>query len=179
MSELVNDFTAILELEAYEIKPAPVNLAEIVQEALVDFQTWADQKQITLQGTVRAGAPAVMGEVSQLHKVVDNLLSNALKFTPDGGEVTVSLDYGATDLTLQVSDTGIGIPPDELERIFDRFYQVDGSVRRRYGGTGLGLALVKEIVEAHGGTVAVQSEMERGSVFSFTLPAATSGEPRS
>ena len=179
LSELVNDFTAILALEAHEMKPATVNLAEIVREALVDFQTWADQKQITLQGTVRAGAPAVMGEGLQLHKVVDNLLSNALKFTPDGGKVTVFLDYGATDLTLQVSDTGIGIPPDELERIFDRFYQVDGSVRRRYGGTGLGLALVKEIVEAHGGTVAVQSEIGQGSVFSFTLPAVTDDEPQS
>jgi len=174
LSELVEDFTIILELEAREIKSGPVDLAGIAQEALVDFQTWADQKQIVLRGEIRASAPNVLGEAPQLRKVVDNLLSNALKFTPDGGEVTVSLGYGAADLTVRVSDTGIGIQPKEQERVFERFYQVDGSTSRRYGGIGLGLALVKEIVEAHGGTVAVQSEVGRGSVFSFTLPVAAS-----
>jgi len=92
------------------------------------------------RGEIRAGAPTVLGEAPQLRKVVGNLLSNALKFTPDGGEVTVSLDYGATDLTVRVSDTGIGIQPKEQERVFERFYgrEYQPPLRRHRVGIGAG-----------------------------------------
>jgi signal transduction histidine kinase len=93
-----------------------------------------------------------------------------LKFTPAGGAVTVRLLQVDTDLVLEVADTGIGIPADKLERIFDRFYQVDGSTTRRYSGVGLGLALVKEIVESHGGRVTVESQPDKGSLFRVMLP---------
>jgi signal transduction histidine kinase len=105
-----------------------------------------------------------------LRRVLDNLLGNALKFTPAGGALNVRLGQEGTQLVLQVSDTGIGIPKDKVERIFDRFYQVDGSMTRQYGGVGLGLALVKEIVEAHGGDVSVTSQVGQGSTFRVTLP---------
>ncbi|HHN93215.1 MAG TPA: sensor histidine kinase, partial [Anaerolineae bacterium] len=94
------------------------------------------------------------------------------KFTPAGGNIAVRLWQDNGDVVLEVEDTGIGIPADKLERIFDRFYQVDGSMSRRYGGTGLGLSLVKEIVEAHGGRVIVESTVGRGSTFRVTLPGA-------
>jgi two-component system sensor histidine kinase/response regulator len=101
---------------------------------------------------------------------MDNLLGNAVKFTSEGGEIAIELSQQGDQLVLEVSDTGIGIPPDKLARVFERFYQVDGSARRRYGGVGLGLALVKDLVEAYGGTVAVESEVDQGTTFTIRLP---------
>jgi len=108
--------------------------------------------------------------------VLDNLISNAIKFTPAGGTITVRLRQEGKQVVLEVSDTGIGVPADQLERIFERFYQVDGSSRRKYGGVGLGLALVKEIAEAYGGRVTVESQVGEGSTFTVWLPVATGSE---
>jgi signal transduction histidine kinase len=102
--------------------------------------------------------------------VIDNLLSNAVKFTAAGGTIVVRVRHDGDQVVLEVSDTGIGIEPKEVDRVFERFYQVDGSSRRRYGGVGLGLALVKELVELHGGQVSVESEVGKGSVFTVVLP---------
>jgi signal transduction histidine kinase len=111
-----------------------------------------------------------------LKRVLDNLLDNACKFTPAGGCVAVHLRKNEMGIALEVADTGIGIPADQLERVFGRFYQVDGSTTRRYGGAGLGLALVKAIVEAHGGRVTVQSVVGEGSTFRVILPARGDNE---
>jgi signal transduction histidine kinase len=113
-----------------------------------------------------------VGDLDQLRRVVDNLFSNALKFTPAGGHVAVRLWSENSSVVLEVADTGIGVPPDQQDRIFDRFYQVDGSTTRRYEGMGLGLALVKEVVEQHGGRVSVRSDGQMGSVFALRLPVA-------
>jgi signal transduction histidine kinase len=107
--------------------------------------------------------------------VLDNLLGNAFKFTPKGGQVTVRLQRQGENVVLQVSDTGIGIPSDQLRRVFERFYQVDGSATRRFGGIGLGLALVKEIAEAHGGQVTVTSQVGVGTTFTVRLPVQEPG----
>jgi len=101
-------------------------------------------------------------------------VGNALKFTPAGGRVTVRLSGGDNTVVLQVADTGIGIAADQLDRIFERFYQVDGSATRQYGGMGLGLALVKEIVEAHGGQITVTSQVGAGTTFTIVLPVGES-----
>ena len=103
-------------------------------------------------------------------RALDSLLGNAVKFTPEGGTIAVGLRREDDRIILQVTDTGIGIPRNHQGRIFDRFYQVDGSSKRRYDGMGLGLALVKEVIEAHGGTVAVESIVDKGSTFIVTLP---------
>ena len=108
-----------------------------------------------------------------MRRILDNLLGNAIKFTPTGGTITVQAKEKGKQIVLEVSDTGRGIPSDQLERIFERFYQVDGSIWRRYGGMGLGLALVKEIVEAYDGRVTVESQLGVGSTFSILLPIAT------
>jgi signal transduction histidine kinase len=150
--------------------PTPVDVTQLLREALADFCVQAEQKQITLRDEIPADAPPIMGQVYQLRKVVDNLMSNALKFTPDTGNVTISLTYDGQGLTIQVTDTGIGIPADKLDRIFERFYQVDGSASRRYGGTGLGLALAKEITKVHGGRITVESQVGQGSTFTVWLP---------
>jgi signal transduction histidine kinase/DNA-binding response OmpR family regulator len=172
LRELVRNLTTIMEAETREPKREPVNLAELVNTQLVDFQIAAQQADLILKAEVAANLPLLAGDVTHLRRVLDNLLSNALKFTPAGGCITVRLAQHDANLVLQVADTGAGIPPDQLARVFDRFYQVNGSMRRRYGGTGLGLALVKEVVQAHGGEVSVESVEGQGSTFRVTLPVA-------
>jgi signal transduction histidine kinase len=116
--------------------------------------------------------PPVAGDTTALRRTIDSLLSNALKFTPGGGRVTVKISHIENALALAVIDTGVGIAPDKLDHIFDRFYQVDGSETRRYGGVGIGLALAKGIVEAHGGRISVASQLGAGTTFTIVLPIA-------
>lgn len=173
LSKLVDDLTAVLETEARETRKEAVNLLELARKAQEDFESAARQAEVTLRVDLPEALPAVMGNSSHLYRVFDNLIGNAIKFTPAGGEVGMKIwQEGDSDL-IEVSDTGVGIPADQMGRIFERFYQVDGSTTRRYGGTGLGLALVKEITEAHGGCVSVQSTPEVGSKFLVRLPAAS------
>ncbi|MBP7688784.1 MAG: hypothetical protein KA765_12780, partial [Thermoflexales bacterium] len=119
-------------------------------------------------------APDVVAPIAidrdRINQVFDNLLGNAIKFSPRGGTITIGVEDRGDRLQLSVADMGVGIPPDKLKRIFDRFYQVDGSATRRFGGAGLGLAIAKRIVESHGGEIWVESEMGHGSRFVFTLP---------
>ena len=100
----------------------------------------------------------------------DNLIGNAIKFSPNGGTIRVRMRQVGAYVEVDVSDQGIGIPEDQLERIWDRFYQVDSSTTRRFSGTGLGLAIVRRIVEGHGGRISVVSEEGKGSTFTFTVP---------
>jgi signal transduction histidine kinase len=118
--------------------------------------------------------PAVAADPPQITQVLDNLLNNAIKFSPAGGTVTVKLSAEENMIRIQVSDTGIGIPADKIDRIFDRFYQIDGSSTRQFGGAGLGLAICKQIIDAHDGKFEVESEVGKGSTFAFLLPQAQS-----
>jgi PAS domain S-box-containing protein len=170
LGKLVNDLATILAAEAGKIERVPVDLAGLGRTMLADFRMMAEKAELAISAEIMPGLPLVLGDPTHLRRVLDNLLGNALKFTPAGGVITVSLRQEGANVVLKVADTGIGIPPDKLGHVFDRFYQVDGSMRRRYGGVGLGLALVKEIVEAHGGQVTVESELGQGSVFTVTLP---------
>ena len=129
-----------------------------------------DYSGVTLNAIIAPDLPPVGGESIYLRRVLDNLIGNAVKFTPTGGTITVQLEQQGNTMILQVTDTGIGIPADQQQRIFERFYQVDGSMRRRYGGMGLGLSLVKEVIEALGGTIDVESELGHGSTFTIALP---------
>ncbi len=176
LSNLMDDLTAILEVETQGAKLEPVDLAELVHALLADFQVAAAKSELTLAAEVAPDLPLVSSDPNHLRRVLDNLFSNAFKFTPAGGRVTVRLWRDSPNVVLKVTDTGVGIPRDKLDHVFERFYQVDGSMTRRYGGVGLGLALVKEIVEAHGGHVAVESEVGQGSTFTVILPVpANSG----
>ncbi|MBN1890250.1 MAG: GAF domain-containing protein [Thermoflexales bacterium] len=171
LKKLVEDLITILEAEMGKLEYLPVNLAELTRKLLADLQPSIEPAQVTLSTDIAPDLPLVAGDPAHLHRMVDNLVGNALKFTPAGGSVRVRLLRDELNVRLEVSDTGIGIPPDQLDRIFDRFYQVDGSTIRRYGGVGLGLALVKEIAEAHGGQVSVQSAPGEGTSFWVSLPA--------
>ena len=117
-------------------------------------------------------------DVRRIGQVLRNLLANAVAYTPAGGTITVSASTRATDLTINVADSGQGIPPEHLPNIFERFYRVDGSRARATGGAGIGLAIVKQLVEAHGGVVQAQSVVGVGSTFSFTLPLAADSSRR-
>jgi len=172
LGDLVQDITLILEAEVSPPKPKPVPLDELTWAAVEDFQVATEQAELTLQAEIAPHLPPVSGSQGYLRRVLDNLIGNAVKFTPAGGTIAVRLRQEGKQVILEVSDTGVGIPPDQLERIFERFYQVDGSARRRYGGVGLGLALVKEIVEAYGGNVTVESQVGEGTTFTVSLPIA-------
>jgi two-component system NtrC family sensor kinase len=170
LDSLVEDITLILEAERRRLQHKPVALDDLTRAAMEDFHIMADHGGITLEMGFASDLPPVAGDPIYLRRMLDNLLNNAIKFTPSGGTVTVDARQQDDQVVLRIADTGIGIPQDQQERVFERFYQVDGSTRRRYGGVGLGLALVKEIVEKHGGSVGVESEMGEGSTFTVSLP---------
>ena len=176
LSDLVRDITLILEAEVSPPEPEPVPLDALARTAVEDFQVAAEQAGLTLRAEIAPCLPPVGGSHIYMRRVLDNLLGNAIKFTPAGGSVTVRMQQEGEQVALAVSDTGVGIPTDRLERIFERFYQVDGSARRRYGGVGLGLALVKEIVEAYGGRMLVKSRVDEGSTFTVFLPIAADAD---
>jgi PAS domain S-box-containing protein len=171
LSTLVQDVTLILGAKISPPEPEPVRLDELARAAVADFQISAAAAELVLETEIASDLPPVRGAPTHLRRVLDNLIGNAIKFTPPQGTISVSVKQLPKDqVLLEVSDTGIGIPPDQRDRIFERFYQVDGSTKRRYPGTGLGLALVKEIVETYGGEVRVESEVGEGSTFAITLP---------
>jgi two-component system sensor histidine kinase GlrK len=145
----------------------PVRLDELAKQALSKFQTAAQQNRVALLANIPTSI-IVPGDGPRLTRVFEALLSNAIKFSPDGGEVTVSMSREGNMAQISVADRGIGISPEQAEHIFERFYQVDPKT----SGTGLGLALVKDIVEAHGGRVWVESALNQGARFYFTLPKA-------
>ena len=170
LSKMLDDLVTFLAVESREVEREAIDLGPFVESAIADFQSAALQAGLTLDQDISARPLVVKGDVTQLRRVFDNLLTNAIKFTPSGGRVAVRLFLDISHAVIEVADTGIGIPADKLDRIFERFYQVDGSATRRYGGIGLGLALVKEIVEAHGGWGTVESSVGGGSTFRVHLP---------
>jgi len=170
LGDLVEDITLMMLAEDRPLIREPVALDQIARAAVEDFRVAADRAEVEIKADIDADLPPVSGMSIYLRRIMDNLISNAIKFTPSGGSVTLRLHGEGDQIIVQVIDTGIGIPADQQTRIFERFYQVDGSSRRRYGGVGLGLALVKELVDAHGGQITVASEEGKGSQFTVRLP---------
>ncbi|RPI34369.1 MAG: GAF domain-containing protein [Chloroflexota bacterium] len=166
LSKIVDNFTTITEMEAFHIKRDRVDISGLLQMMMADFQASAGQAGISLVETIEPSLPRVIGNTTHVQLVLENLVSNAIKFTPEGGKVEIHLHREADVVMLEVIDTGVGIPEDEIDRIFERLYQVDGSTTRRFGGTGLGLAVVKEIVAYYGGEISVRSKLGEGSAFS-------------
>jgi heavy metal sensor kinase len=148
----------------------PVDLAAMASEVAEVMRPLADAKGLRLQVKEEAAA-IVQGDPHRLRHVFYNLLDNAIKYTPEGGQVEVTTESADSTVHLTVHDSGIGIPAEHLPYVFDRFYRTDESRDRAAGGAGLGLAIAKGIVEAHGGTISAASEPGRGATFTFTLPA--------
>lgn len=169
LSEMVEDIMLILETEASPPQPQPVPLSDLAMSVVEDFQVEAERAGLTLCADV-VPTPPVAGNSISLRRVLDNLVTNAIKFTPAGGAVTVRVRPQESRVLLEVSDTGIGIPPDQQEHVFERFYQGKRGGGQRYSGVGLGLALVKEVTEAYGGRVSLRSQVGEGSTFIVSLP---------
>jgi CheY-like chemotaxis protein len=159
------------------IEMQPVDLAEVITAAIDVVMPAATVKHLTIQTEIDPHALPVMGDPDRLQQVVWNLLSNASKFTPAGGTITVRLDGNKSRTRITVSDTGQGISPEFMPHVFERFRQNDASSTRRQGGLGLGLALVRELVDLHGGVVrAASAGLNQGSTFTIDLPTSVSEE---
>jgi signal transduction histidine kinase len=153
------------------LQVARIDAVVVLNEAMQMVETTATAKRITLNRTVHCDSATLFADRGRLHQIFWNLLSNAIKFTPVEGSVNVRMDCMADRLTVSVTDTGIGIAPEFLPYVFDRFSQQSGATTRQHGGLGLGLAIVKQLVEMHGGTVSAASEgAGKGATFTVDLP---------
>lgn len=175
---IINDMLDVAKIESGNItlKLKPVNVVEIVRQSIQVVEGPARLAQVTLDARLPARLRPVMVDPDRIVQALVNLLSNAVKFAPQGSTVTITATGSDTIVTLTVADQGEGIAPENLHRLFKKFQQVDSSSSRRKGGTGLGLAITKALVEQHGGRIFVDSEINKGTRFSFTLPAATAEE---
>jgi two-component system, OmpR family, phosphate regulon sensor histidine kinase PhoR len=174
LAALTDDLLKLARIEAgkLEVQFGPVQLIDVIDRCVETALINATRKRITLEVDVPPHLPLVHGDASLLRDVVQNLLDNAIRYTPEGGRVRITADARPREAIVSVDDTGIGIPLTDQERIFERFYRVDPARSREAGGTGLGLSIAKHIVEAHGGRMWVESEVGHGSKFSFSLSLA-------
>lgn len=179
LQALIHHLLDVSKLESGGVKMAfkSVSLPELIRKCLEGSSLQMAHKRIGLKTSIPSGLPLVRADASWISQVLDNLLTNAIKFTPGGGRIEVSaLDKGQYVL-ISVEDSGVGIPPEEKGRIFDKFYRVPAHSQMNQPGTGLGLAIAKSVVEQHGGKIWVDSEPGKGSRFSFVLAAADTLEP--
>ena len=182
MVELVNDLISISELGgAVELQRELMDVSQVVREAVEAWTSRAAERKITVTAELSSSLPLVEADPFRLRQIMDHLLSNACKFTYPGGGVSVRVGLSrdgvgaggqGCSLLISVADTGVGIAASDRERVFERFYRADNPLQVEAGGAGVGLAIVKSLVEAHGGRVWVESEVGKGSVFSFLLPVA-------
>ncbi|MCW5656518.1 MAG: PAS domain-containing protein [Burkholderiaceae bacterium] len=179
---LINDLLDLSKVESgrFEFYPEPVNLASLTQDVIDTLSPASQAKQIVVRTEIDPSLHDLVLDPARLKQVLYNYLSNAIKFTAERGRVTVrARAEGARRFRLEVEDTGIGIAPDDLPRLFSEFQQLDGGVGKRHQGTGLGLALTRRLVEAQGGQVGVRSVPGVGSVFHLVLPRAATALPPS
>jgi two-component system phosphate regulon sensor histidine kinase PhoR len=187
LGRLVDDLLVLsdLELGRTELQRASQNIPRVVEATFETLRAKAEQAGVTLESTVMDDVPPIDADGDRVEQAFLNLVDNAIKYTPSGGHVHVSASTvadgdgpegaavagrGGKFVEIAVSDTGVGVPPDDLSRLTERFYRVDKARSRELGGTGLGLAIVKHIVQAHGGWMRIESELHRGTTVRLYLP---------
>ncbi|MCI0713474.1 MAG: HAMP domain-containing histidine kinase [Chloroflexi bacterium] len=168
---LTEHIDELSQLESPE-SPEPVDLDILIQDVVDGFRPLAEKREQTLQLDIGAGNHAVMGYVEQLRRMIENLVANALHYTPEHGSIEVILNGTSDRTTVTISDTGIGIPEQEIDRIYKRFYRAQNAQQRDMEGSGLGLSIVRRIVQLHGGQIAVESKEGSGTTFRVALPRA-------
>jgi histidine kinase len=174
LSRLVDDLQELsrVEAKAYQLELRPVNISDVVATTLKRLASAAHSKNIALHTNIPAGLPSLNADSDRVIQVLTNLVGNAIHYTATGGNINISAEVQPDEIQITVRDTGIGIPPEHLKHIFDRFYRVDKSRSRQTGGgSGIGLTVAKHLVKAHGGRIWAESKGPgQGSTFIFTLP---------
>ena len=172
LGKLIDDLLDISRLESgrFQIQKQRMSIKSAIHEVIESFYSLANDKNIVINEDVPMTLPEVEGDDERLRQVVANLLSNAIKFSNEGGSVIVKGEVNDSELLVQVTDHGIGISKEAMPHLFERFYQVDSSATRNASGSGLGLYITKQIIDAHGGRIWAESKLEKGSTLSFTLP---------
>jgi signal transduction histidine kinase len=176
---LINEVLGLSRIEAGRVTLSrkPFSVAEVLQSVRKTVEPLADKKRITIATTVDLALPPLTADETKFKQILYNLLSNAIKFTPEAGQVHVRAQANNESVQISVRDTGIGIKPEDRERIFQEFEQVETSFERRFEGTGLGLTLAKKLVELQGGKIWLESELGEGSTFAFSLPLSSDCAP--
>jgi signal transduction histidine kinase len=167
---LINDILFLYELELIPLEPQPTELGEIVKRTVKGIQSRADQAHVQIIVEISASLPPILADSRNLERVVQILLDNAVKFSPDGGLTTVQVGYDEQNVWLRVSDSGVGIPPEAMPRLFRRFFRLDEVEGHLFTGAGLGLSIARQVVEQHNGKIEVESELGKGSKFTILLP---------
>ncbi len=171
LSALINDLLDLSRIESgrgFKISKAPIEIKEVILENIDIFQAQTDKH--TFKTNLSHDLVKIEADKDKINQVMENLISNALKFSPEGGEITVSIEQSKDKIKVSVSDNGMGIPEKDLPHLFEKFYRAENASSKAIGGTGLGLAIVKYIVESHGGRISAESKIRKGSTFSFALP---------
>ncbi len=172
LGQLIEDLIAFstASKEGMELKLEPISLVDLARDIIDRSKPKAAHEGVRLRMSIDKGIPQIQVDVEKFSWVLYQLLDNAIKFTPEDGSVKLWAEHVSGIVTVAVSDTGIGIPSGKLDEVFQPFHQLDGSATRKFGGTGLGLALVKQIVDAHGSKIIAESMEKKGSTFRFDLP---------
>jgi two-component system OmpR family sensor kinase len=172
LSRLVADLFELAKLDAHEIKPhfERFSLGDLLQDVIMKFKLAAEEKGVSVEARVDPEVQFVLADIGLVERVLDNLIDNALRYTPAGGRVSIEVEPLEEHIRVRVCDTGSGIPAANLPHIFDRFYRYRGTGDESFDGAGLGLAITKRIVELHGSTIEARSEPNAGTTFSFSLP---------
>jgi len=172
---LINDLLDLTKLEAgkMDIKLTPYPIDRVIDDSVEGLIAWANTKSMVFVKEIQENLPEGKIDVTRIIRVLNNLISNAIKFTPNNGTITIRAHlYNDHEIVVTVEDTGVGIPRNELDKVFSRFYQTAERVATDVSGTGIGLSIAKEIVELHGGKIWVESDSGKGSKFSFTIPVS-------
>lgn len=173
IGNLVRDLLSLSRIKAVkEVPKTQVRLSEVVDQVFEDVELLATKKKVTLEKEIPEGLPAVYGNAEAIYELFGNLVTNAVKYTLVGGRVTVIATNIADEVMIKVDDNGVGIPPEAIPHIFEEFYRADNVKAEAVEGTGLGLSIVSHILEAHDGSIRVESQEGKGTTFSFTLPVA-------
>lgn len=175
LERIVGDMLSVSEIEAgsFKLRSGDVRLDTVFEELRSDFEAQAKEKQLDLRFELPPKLPAIKGDRDKIVLALHNLIGNALKYTPAGGKVEVKVHLDASNLLVQVVDTGIGISAEEIDLVFEKFYRAKDRRVSDITGTGLGLALAREVVRLHGGDISVRSELDKGSTFTMTVPTLT------